>query len=293
MTMDQLSQRESEVFELAARGLSNDEIAAALDISRRTVETHMRTVFHKTGVSRRSQLVALARSGTTPTDQPAGPAVEATAGPGRRTELYANALTRLVDRQFPLFEERVDITVLVGDRDGQDTVVERRRTVPKPYLVYRALRPIVTATGGPPDPAHLSLMCDVHGQDIQADLCPVIEEDGFPQVIALFQPGLSEPTEWTLRYRSPGLWDPLREDGTDILRWATATLDGRHRPTIDALTLTVVFPSGWADTALVERDGQGTVRMERDATGQTVATWRHRTQVTGEYNWELRGKAGG
>lgn len=289
MAMDQLSQREREVFELAALGLSNDEIAARLDISRRTVETHMRTVFHKTGVSRRSQLVALARGRSA--DEPAARPPEATTGRSRRTELYANALTRLVDRQFPLFEEQVEITVLVGDRNGQDTMVERRRTVPKPYLVYRVLRPIVAASGQVPDPAELSLTCDVHGRDIQVDLCPVIEEDGYPQVIALFQPGLSEPTEWTLRYRSPGLWDPLRETGTDTLRWATATLDGRHRPTTDALTLVVVFPAGWTDTALVERDGQGTTRVEHDASGQTVATWRHRTQVAGEYNWELRGRA--
>ena len=60
MTMAELTPREGEVLALAAEGLANDEIATRLAISRRTVEAHMRTLFRKTGVVRRSQLVALA-----------------------------------------------------------------------------------------------------------------------------------------------------------------------------------------------------------------------------------------
>ncbi len=301
MAMEQLSQRENEVFELAARGLSNDEIAEQLNISRRTVETHLRTVFHKTGVSRRSQLVALARDGvlppaggerTTRASPPAQPAVP----PGtaeRRLELYEAALRRLVDRQFPLFEERVELTVTVGDREGRDTVVERRRTVPKPYLIHRAMRPIMTPAGGVPmDLTGLDLRCDVYGQDIRADLSTMLEQDGRPLVMVLFQPGLQTPTEWTLGYSSPRLWNPLRETGVDTLNWATATFDERHRPTVDELTLTVIFPAGWTGVGIGERDGLGTVRTTRLPTGQTQVTWHDRMSIAGAYHWELRGGIG-
>src|SRR5262249_49826387 len=74
MTTNPLSQREQEVLKLAVDGLTNDEIATHLRISRRTVETHVRTVFHKTGATRRTQLAALTQpTGTQPTGtQPTG-----------------------------------------------------------------------------------------------------------------------------------------------------------------------------------------------------------------------------
>jgi DNA-binding CsgD family transcriptional regulator len=52
--------REMEVLSLLAEGLSNKEIAARLYLSPRTVERHIANLTSKTGVERRSQLVALA-----------------------------------------------------------------------------------------------------------------------------------------------------------------------------------------------------------------------------------------
>ena len=52
--------REMEVLTLLADGLSNKEIAARLYLSPRTVERHIANLTTKTGVERRSQLVALA-----------------------------------------------------------------------------------------------------------------------------------------------------------------------------------------------------------------------------------------
>ena len=55
-----LSPREREVLTLAAKGLTNKEIAYRLGISDRTVQFHMNSVFNKTGASSRTQAATLA-----------------------------------------------------------------------------------------------------------------------------------------------------------------------------------------------------------------------------------------
>jgi serine/threonine protein kinase len=57
-----LSPREHEVLTLAAKGLTNKEIAYRLGISERTVQFHMNSVFNKTTTSSRTEAVALALS---------------------------------------------------------------------------------------------------------------------------------------------------------------------------------------------------------------------------------------
>jgi DNA-binding NarL/FixJ family response regulator len=53
-----LTQRESEVVPLLARGLSTKEIAAEMCISRHTVNDHIKTIFSKCSVTSRGELVA-------------------------------------------------------------------------------------------------------------------------------------------------------------------------------------------------------------------------------------------
>jgi len=57
---DLLSERELEVLRLAATGLGNDEIAAELVLSVRTVERHLQNVYDKLGVRGRSARTAAA-----------------------------------------------------------------------------------------------------------------------------------------------------------------------------------------------------------------------------------------
>jgi DNA-binding CsgD family transcriptional regulator len=52
----QLTVSERRVAELAAEGRSNPEIAQALFVTRKTVETHLGHIYHKLGVSGRGQL---------------------------------------------------------------------------------------------------------------------------------------------------------------------------------------------------------------------------------------------
>jgi NarL family two-component system response regulator LiaR len=54
---EQLSNRETAIIKLAARGMTNKDIALKLHLSNRTVEGHMRTIFNKLGVGSRTEAV--------------------------------------------------------------------------------------------------------------------------------------------------------------------------------------------------------------------------------------------
>jgi LuxR family maltose regulon positive regulatory protein len=54
-----LTEKEMEVASLAAKGLSNKEIAAKLFVTEATVKFHLRTVFSKLNINRRSKLARI------------------------------------------------------------------------------------------------------------------------------------------------------------------------------------------------------------------------------------------
>ena len=58
--LDELTERELEVLKLAAKGLTNREIARDLSLSVRTVQAHLSTIFSKMQVSSRTEAVVRA-----------------------------------------------------------------------------------------------------------------------------------------------------------------------------------------------------------------------------------------
>jgi DNA-binding NarL/FixJ family response regulator len=56
-TIEPLSERELEVLKLAARGISNKDIAQELSLSPRTVQAHLGNIFNKLGVGSRTEAI--------------------------------------------------------------------------------------------------------------------------------------------------------------------------------------------------------------------------------------------
>ena len=54
---EHLSNRETDIIKLAAKGMTNKDIADKLHLSNRTVEGHLRTIFNKLGVGSRTEAV--------------------------------------------------------------------------------------------------------------------------------------------------------------------------------------------------------------------------------------------
>jgi DNA-binding NarL/FixJ family response regulator len=57
-SVEGLTPRERDVHRLLAEGLGDRDIAAALTISRRTVETHVSNILHKLGAQNRTEVAA-------------------------------------------------------------------------------------------------------------------------------------------------------------------------------------------------------------------------------------------
>jgi DNA-binding CsgD family transcriptional regulator len=280
----QLTAREVEIRDLAAAGKTNEQIATELGLSRRTVEAHLRMVYRKTGLSRRGDLNAPPERGDTDRIRELERQL---AVRERQLQSYEAAMKRIIDRQFPLYDEKLDITVKIGANSLEDVVTEKHRTDPNPYLVYRVVRPI-TAFGPLGDDVvdRLAITCEVDRADVGVAVQAVADLDNRPRALVLFQPGLEHPAEWTLRYRTPGLWDPLRRAGVDRLTWAAGTLDKRYNDGINELSVTFEFPPDAEDVDVSENRGAG--QIER--LGPTNVRYVDASRTGGLHEWQLRMK---
>jgi len=71
-TKSELTERQIDVLRLVAQGLSNAEVAAALDVSERTVHAHLRALFDRIGARNRTAAVRYARRPRPPVTRAAG-----------------------------------------------------------------------------------------------------------------------------------------------------------------------------------------------------------------------------
>ncbi|CAA9214753.1 MAG: hypothetical protein AVDCRST_MAG41-147 [uncultured Corynebacteriales bacterium] len=288
-----LTTREEQVRSLVVGGLGTDGVATQLGISRRTVETHLRNVYKKLGVHRRDQLADPDGDGDFLIAAPASEDEverlrEKLAERERQVESYEAAVERIIDRQFPLFEERVELTLSVGGRPNDDMVIERHWTKPKPYLVYRVIRP-VAAAGLLYDEIldEMAISCEVASADVGIAVEVFSDQRGRPVALILFQPGLEEMTEWVLRYRTPHLWDPLREHGRDTLRWAPGRLRKRSSAGIRDLTVHFDFPETTV-ASVVEEHNLGRVEPGQSETpGMSRITYRDASRAGAQYEFTL------
>ncbi|HST65825.1 MAG TPA: helix-turn-helix transcriptional regulator [Mycobacteriales bacterium] len=290
MSASQLTDREQQIRTLVVDGLTNDDIATRLKISRKTVESHLRMLFRKLGVSRREQ-VSLEDFVPVP-DPHAYGATSVTKLRELEEQLrsYETAILRITDRQTPLFSERVEITVTLGDAAAEDAVVERRWTTPKPYLIYRVTRPIL-----PPPPVtlssdDLSVACEVVGQDVGVAVQDILDRKRRHRFLVTFQPGLEAETEWVLRYRVPGMWDPLRDTGEDTIIWRPGVSDRDDSATtsITELTVRFVLPRDTTTMDVTERRGLGITEEDHLADGRRVVVWRDLQPGGARYEWVLK-----
>jgi DNA-binding CsgD family transcriptional regulator len=290
VTATQLTDREQQIRTLVVDGLTNEDIAVRLKISPKTVESHLRMVFRKMGVSRREQ-VSLEDFVPVPDPYAYGAtSVGKLREMEERLRSYETALRRITDRQTPLFTERVEITMTIGETAAEDSIVERRWTTPKPYLIYRVTRPIV-----PPPPAapvtseDLGVSCEVVGRDVGVAVQTILDRERRHQLLVTFQPGLQEETEWVLHYRVPGMWDPLREHGEDTTVWRPG-VTGRDDPatSITELSVRFVFPRDTTSMDVTEKRGLGVTEEDHLSDGRRVLVWRDLQPGGALYEWMLK-----
>jgi hypothetical protein len=214
---------------------------------------------------------------------------------------YVDAIDRIIDQEGPIYAESLEITVTVGIDDDGDTIVERRRTTPKPRVTQRAIRPIVPNDGVDRivtlDDLDLSYsLQDPTGDrvysltDIAGGITTLpIGRNGKPRAWLVFDPGLTEPFDWMLHYRPAGLWKPLRRDGSDWLKWNDRLPAGaQSNSVLTDLVVKFVFPAGERQPTVSELHGFGTVSApaRRDG-GGWVITWQDPRPQGRTYEWNL------
>jgi len=181
------------------------------------------------------------------------------------------------------------LTVTIGADDEGDTIVEHRHTIPKPRVTQRAIRPIV------PDGKRILGMADIDFDSTLADIAGnitmlLLAKIHRPRVWLVFDPGLTEPFDWTIRYRPSGLWAPLRRKGFDHLAWTDRLPAGDGgNSVLTELVVKFLFPDGDRSPTVVERHGFGVCSAPQHLSAGEgwQIVWRDPHPAGRRYEWDV------
>jgi hypothetical protein len=209
-------------------------------------------------------------------------------------EKYVGAIGRIIDRESPLFHERLTITVTIGADDEADKILEHRVTDPEPRVTQRAIHPIVSTYED-----RISRFEDL---DFRARVLrvagnitplPLVQKVHVLRVWLVFDPSLTNsggPVEWEVEYATRALWAPFRRDGWDRLIWHDRLpTENGGRSSLTHLTVKFVFPKSAQVPRVDEQRGFGVVTPahEIEGTGQWLVKWDDPKPAGRTYSWEL------
>jgi hypothetical protein len=204
---------------------------------------------------------------------------------------YMAAIERIIDREVPLFQDTLEVTVVVGNNDDTDLIFERWHTIPQPRVTHRSVRPILPMNEERivrlEDIGFRSRLLNATGNITQL---PLIEKINYLRVWLVFHPALTATTDWTVEYRPKGLWRPLRQRGWDYLRWNDSLPTDNDAPSsLTRFTVRFVFPKSSMAPGVSERNNLGQLDSPTRIAGteQWVVVWRDPHPDGRRYEWDL------
>jgi hypothetical protein len=207
---------------------------------------------------------------------------------------YLDAIQRISDREKPLFQETLEVTVAVGADDDSDRIVEKRVTTPEPLVTHRTMRPIV-----PTDDERIVRLDEIafkaHRQTFGTITALPLEQSRLLRVWMIFDPAMTTPTEWQVEYRPRGLWRPLRERGWDQLIWEDRLPTASGTPSaFTRFEVTFTFPENDQPPSVKERQGYGVFSEPvQDPSGRWEVVWLDEKPAGRRYVWDLTQAVGG
>jgi hypothetical protein len=203
---------------------------------------------------------------------------------------YLDAIERVSDRENPYFDETLEVTVTIGANDEGDAIIERRLTNPQPRVTHLTMRPIVPDEERVARLEEISFKAELTGVAGSITDLPLRERIRFLRVWLVFDPAMTGPTEWEVRYHPKGLWRPLRERGYDVLKWddRLPRADGAPSALTD-FTVRFVFPESSRPPSVIERNGWGVCKdpQKINGSGGWEVVWRDDHPVGRRYVWDL------
>lgn len=204
---------------------------------------------------------------------------------------YLAEIERIIDREVPLFQDTLELTVIVGNDDDTDMIVERWRTIPQPRVTHRSVRPILPMNEERivrlEDIGFRSRLLNAIGSITQL---PLVERANYLRVWLVFHPALTSATDWRVEYRPKGLWRPLRQRGWDYLRWNDSLPTENDAPSsLTRFTVRFVFPKSPMAPGVSERNKLGQLDSPTRIAGtdQWVIVWRDSQPDGRRYEWDL------